>query len=133
MFGTLGMVAGAENRQAVLSHAYRLLKPRGLLALHAHNVWRHLFDPDGRRWLLRDRLRALLGRTAGDTHREYRGIPNMFHHSFSRGELLRAVEAVGFAIREVVPVAAEGGEPPVNGWFSRFRASGWIVLAEKAT
>ena len=135
MFGTLGMIDGAENRRHVLDHAYRLLRPGGRLVLHAHNVWRHLFDPDGRHWLLRDRLRSFLGRSAGDTHRPYRGIPNMFHHAFSRTELLRLIESAGFEVRIVHPLsvadATGAAVAPATGWLARFRATGWIVLAQK--
>lgn len=132
MFGTLGMIAGAENRLQVLGHAQRLLRPGGLLALHAHNVWRHLFDPHGRRWLLQDRLRRLVGKPAGDTHRDYRGIPNMFHHGFSRGELLHAIRSAGFAVREIEPVPdPDSGPGRHSGFLSRLRASGWIVLAHR--
>src|SRR5262245_39989264 len=36
LFGTLGMVSGQEHRRQVLEHARRILKPGGLVAVHAH-------------------------------------------------------------------------------------------------
>jgi len=54
LFGTLGMITGCDNRRRVLVEARRLLRPAGRLALHVHNVWRHLDSPPGRRWLARD-------------------------------------------------------------------------------
>src|SRR6516225_3149202 len=82
LFGTLGMVSGRGNRRQVLEDVRRLLKPGGLLALHVHNLWRHLHSPPGRRWLARDLVRRLAGHpAAGDTEHDYRGIPRMYHHS----------------------------------------------------
>src|SRR6185437_4227199 len=52
MFSTLGMVRGRENRRQALRHARRILKPGGKLAIHVHNRWYSLFDPQGRWWLL---------------------------------------------------------------------------------
>lgn len=128
MFGTLGMVEGDAHRRSLLRHARRLLKPGGKFALHAHNVWSHLSNPQGRRWLVRDRLKWLLGRdSTGDTHRDYRGIPHMYHHAFTRGELLALLAAYGFAIDEVVPVMAATGTASPR-WLDHFRANGWIVL-----
>jgi hypothetical protein len=133
MFGTLGMVEGEANRRAVLRHAHRLLKPGGQLALHVHNVWSHFFHPHGRRWLMRDRLKWLLGdSTAGDTHRDYRGIPGMYHHDFTRGELYRLLRAAGFAVVDRVAVrVSANGEVSTSMWAEQFRATGWIVRAQK--
>ena len=61
LFSTLGMVAGAEQRQRVVKHAYRLLRPGGRLVLHVHNRWFNFWDPQGRRWLLGNALAALAG------------------------------------------------------------------------
>ncbi len=126
MFGTLGMIAGAENRAAALADARRMLKPGGSLALHVHNIWRHAFNPAGRRWLIRDRARWLCGaRNAGDTYADYRGIPNMHHHPFTWGELRQLLGRNGFAIREIVCVGHEG-----RGWLAELCAEGWLVRAE---
>ncbi|MGE5194143.1 MAG: class I SAM-dependent methyltransferase [Deltaproteobacteria bacterium] len=145
LFGTLGMVSGREHRRQVLEHARRILKPGGLLALHVHNVWRHLFSPQGRRWLACDLVKRLVGNpTAGDTEHDYRGIPRMYHHSFTRGELRRLLRDCGFKIREMIPLAplddrkvsAAAGLPDrtadlkSRGWFCNLRATGWLVLAE---
>jgi ubiquinone/menaquinone biosynthesis C-methylase UbiE len=145
LFGTLGMVSGRENRRQVLEHARRILKPAGLLALHVHNVWRHLYSPQGRRWLLRDVIKRLAGNpTAGDTERDYRGIPRMYHHSFTRSEVKRLLRDCGFKIRETIPLAPlhereictttgagqHTADLTCRGWFRNLRATGWLILAE---
>jgi len=147
LFGTLGMVSGRENRRQVLENARRVLKSRGLLALHVHNVWRHLYSPPGRRWLVRDVIKRLAGSPqAGDTERDYRGIPHMYHHSFMRREVTRLLCDCGFKIREVIPLApigdrtvsATSGGPDgtadlrCRGWFCLLRATGWLILAEES-
>lgn len=129
MFGTLGMVQGTANRRRVLAHAHRVLRPGGQLVLHAHNVWRHLHEPTTRLWLLRDRLRALLGApSAGDTHRDYRGIPGMYHHAFSRRELQALLRTAGFRITDCVPVDVDPLKQP-TWWLEHIRCTGWILRA----
>src|SRR5690606_21424715 len=75
MFSTLGMIRGAGARRRALAEAFRVLRPGGRMALHAHNLWLNLRDPQGRRWLGK-RLPRLLSRDpeAGDRQMTYRGI-----------------------------------------------------------
>ena len=49
MFSTLGMIRGATARSRALAEAFRILRPGGRLALHAHNLWLNLRDRQGRR------------------------------------------------------------------------------------
>jgi SAM-dependent methyltransferase len=133
MFGTLGMVAGAAERATVLREAARLLKPGGTLLLHVHNWWRHLDHPTGRRWLCWDLGRRLRGRhDAGDTVHDYRGIPGVYHHVFTRGELLKLFAATGFK-RQGEWALSLSGEPLKSGsaWWNALRSTGWIVQAER--
>lgn len=134
LYGTLGMVEGAENRRAVLREAARLLQPGGRLVLHAHNVWAHAFHSAGRRWLLQDRWKALWGSpTAGDTRRDYRGIPGMYHHAFTLRELRSLLRDAGFKIRETVPITTDSSgrvSHPRWGWW--FKASSWMFLATRS-
>ena len=133
MFSTLGMIRGRDNRQRVLGHARRILKPGGLLIVHVHNVWYNLFDPVGRWWLLPRLLRGLAwrGEETGDKFFDYRGIPNMYLHVFSRGELTRALRRAGFTIRELIPLSVTRQRPLRHPWWlGRMRANGWIAVCE---
>ena len=133
MFGTLGMVAGAAERATVLHEAARLLKTGGTLLLHVHNWWRHLDHPTGRRWLCWDVWRRLRGRhDAGDTVHDYRGIPGVYHHVFTRGELRNLLAAAGFK-RQSEWALSLSGEPlkSGSGWWNALRSTGWIVQAER--
>jgi ubiquinone/menaquinone biosynthesis C-methylase UbiE len=134
LFSTLGMIRGRANRHRVLVHACRILKPGGLLVVHAHNVWFGLFDPVSRRWIARQLLRRLVRRHVelGDKFFDYRGIPKMFLHAFTQRELLRAVAAAGFAVEELIPLAVTRQRPlRCPWWFGWLRANGWIVVCRK--
>jgi ubiquinone/menaquinone biosynthesis C-methylase UbiE len=131
MFATLGMVSGAENRAEILRQARRILKPGGTLVLHVHSIWSQYIAPAGRRWIVCDLFRRLIrSQSAGDTFRDYRGIPGMFHHLFTRRELLRLLRQAGFTAVEVVPLLDDGhGGLDTQRRGSSLRTLGWIVRA----
>lgn len=133
LFSTLGMVRKRANRQRLLAHVRRILKPDGLFVLHVHNLWYNLFDPQGRRWLVRHLLcvgfQPEIER--GDKYFPYRGIPRMFLHVFTRGELVAALRSAGFKIKEIIPLDAPRQRrlrcPRLLG---RIRANGWVVVCQ---
>jgi SAM-dependent methyltransferase len=133
LFSTLGMIHGRENRQRVLAHARRILKPGGLFVLHVHNLWYNLFDPAGRRWLVGHLPAAVFGRRLelGDKYFYYRAVPQMFLHTFTRGELVQALVEAGFRIKELIPLDTDRQRPLGCPWFfGRLRANGWIAVCE---
>ena len=65
LFSTLGMIRGRENRQRVLNHVRRILKPGGLFVVHVHNLWYNLYDPGGPWWLVKNLLTAAVARHRG--------------------------------------------------------------------
>jgi SAM-dependent methyltransferase len=134
LFSTLGMIAGAEQRRRVLAHVHRLLRPGGVFVLHIHNRWFNFWNPQGRTWLVRDLIRAALGRPdAGDCQMPaYGDMPPLTLHLFTRREALRLLRSAGFTIRTVKPVSllADGNLrwPRCFGWL---RAYGYLIAAEK--
>jgi len=131
LFSTLGMIRGRRNRDRLLAHARRILKPDGWFVVHVHNLWFNLYDPGGRRWLLRHLPAVLCDRHTelGDKYFHYRGIPRMFLHTFTRGELLRALGRAGFRIEELIPLDVSRQRRLARSWFlGRFRANGWIAV-----
>lgn len=135
LFSTLGMIRGRANRDRMLGHAWRIMKPGGLFVLHVHNLWYHLFaSPADRRWLVRHLVRRAVRRDVewGDKTLTYRGIPDMFLHTFTRRQLNRALSAAGFRIVRRIPLAPSRLRPLGCRWFfESFRANGWIVVCEK--
>jgi SAM-dependent methyltransferase len=133
MFSTLGMIRGRAARRQALREAARILRPGGQLALHAHNLWLNLRDPQGRRWL-RDQLwtRWVRPESAGDRRMTYRGIPNMEVHLYRWPELKSDLRSAGLRIEESIPIDTEQARPIPRGWLlPGFRAGGWLLFARK--
>jgi SAM-dependent methyltransferase len=133
MFSTLGMIRGGEPRRWAMAEAYRLLRPGGRLALHVHNLFLNLRDPQGRRWLFGQLGRALSGKAdLGDRRMTYRGIHGMEVHLYRWGELKRELRRAGFRIDEVIPLEDVTYRPISRPWLlHRLRAGGWILFARK--
>ncbi len=134
LFSTLGMVMGEEMRRRVVRHAFRLLRPGGRFVLHVHNRWFNVWDPHGRRWLLKDMARSLFGRAgAGDRMMPpHQGIAGLSLHLFGRREATTVLREAGFRLREVraISLRADGrlAAPWGMGWL---RAYGYLIAAEK--
>lgn len=133
MFSTLGMIRGAPARRRALAEAARLLRPGGWLALHAHNLWLNLRNPQGRRWL-RSQLWARWRHpdALGDRRMTYRGIPNMEVHLYRWSELKRDLRSSGLRIVESIPIdTVHARSIPLPWLCPGLRAGGWIVFARK--
>ena len=130
MFSTLGMIKGSSNRASFLRHVRRILKPNGLFILHAHNVWFQLRSPGGIKWALGNAWsRIRRGSEFGDRTAGYRGLRNLFIHSFRRHELRRALvdhEFCDLTWYGVKPGAVEVSERVGMG--SSLGLVGWIVV-----
>ena len=129
LFSTLGMIRGQENRQLFLKHARRTIKSGGWFILHAHNVWYQLRHPGGLRWALGNGIQAIRGKSEfGDRQSNYRGINNMFIHSFRRKELAKALSLAGFRELDWFGVGPHQDKPVDDLPFGHpLRLVGWVV------
>lgn len=102
MFSVLGMVCGRDNRREVLRRLSLLLAPGGRIILHVHN----------RRYgtsAVLERLAALRGRLPGSGGLEqgdrimsnYRGILDLYLHSFTLREILQCLDEAGLVPHHV--------------------------------
>jgi SAM-dependent methyltransferase len=130
LFSTLGMVIGADMRERVVRHAFRLLRPGGRFVLHVHNRWFNAWEPAGRRWLLGELFRRH-GR--GDRHMPpHQGIAGLVLHLFTRREAVGLLSRAGFHIVEVRPVSLRrDGRLACPWWFGWLRAYGYLIAAER--
>jgi SAM-dependent methyltransferase len=133
MFSTLGMIRGRHSRRRALADARRILRSGGRIALHAHNLWLNLRNPQGRIWLWSQAPRAFFDRAnLGDRRMTYRGIVGMNVHLYRWGELKRELRGAGLRIEEVVPLDEVSAEAIALPWLAHeFRAGGWIVFAAR--
>ncbi len=129
LFSSLGMIRGASHRLRCLQAVRAALKPGSLLILHAHNRYHSLWDPAGPAWLLSTRWKSLVDRNweFGDRVYAYRGLPTMFLHIFSRGELRQQLTLAGFDELHFYPINITGDALLVDSWLTPVRAGGYFV------
>ena len=140
MFSTLGMIHGRQHRDRFLKHVRRMLKPDQPFILHAHNSLFQIRQYKGLRSSASSLIKACSGKEEfGDRTATYRGVKNMFIHSFRRAELKRDLEQAGFTvdkwigIRPAVSSSVVKTDPATNidaplPWLSDLRLVGWILV-----
>ncbi len=134
LFSTLGMIAGADARRAMLRHVHRVLRPGGTFVVHVHNRWFNAWTRAGRRMLCADVLGAWLGRRQpGDYEMPpHQGLGSLNMHLFTRREIAGVLRAAGFEIRVVRPVSLRSdGIVRWPWWFGGLRSYGYLIAARK--
>ena len=90
MFSTLGLVWPEERRRALLAGLRERLAPGGSVFLHVHNTRYRLAPGDAE---------------SGDRiMRNYRGILDLYLHSFTRDELLSLLDDCGYRVVAFCPL-----------------------------
>lgn len=134
LFGTLGLIVGADARERFLGHVHRLLKPGGVFVVHVHNRWFNVWTGAGRRLLLHDLLGSCLGRgTPGDYEMPaHQGVGRLTMHLFTRREIAGLLRDIGFEILEIRPVSVRADGRLRAAWLlSRLRAYGYLIAARR--
>lgn len=102
MFSVLGMVCGQDNRREVLRRLSLLLARGGRIILHVHNRRYGTSAVLERLAALRGMLPDSGGLEKGDRiMRNYRGILDLYLHSFSLPEILQCLEDAGLVPHHV--------------------------------
>ncbi len=132
LFSTIGMIRGRLHRQAFLRHVARIVCPGGRLVLHVHNrndAWRS--RPTAAAYVkslvdaCRDRDCEL-----GDRVYPYRGLGDMFLHTYSRRELRRDLERTGWNVQTITALSSTSHATLANpDWISSLRAGGFVAVA----
>lgn len=132
LFSTLGMVHQRSNRRQFLRHVRRILKPGGKFIVHAHNVLFQIRAPGGMSWFAQSVWGHLRGNLElGDREADYRGIKNLFIHSYRRRELAADLRSAGLTPKHWHGIVQ--GETTVTEHVSSwdaFRMVGWIVVCD---
>ena len=134
MFSTLGLLKGVPMRLAAVRQAMRVLRPGGLYACHVHNKWFQTQFPGGWRSVIGEWISSLgPGWEFGDqVMPRYRGVLDLYLHSFSQGELRRLLEAAGLQVIRQMPLNAERtGE--YSGSAPWRKANGFLMAARRGS
>ncbi len=131
LFSTLGMIRTSAAREAALNHFFRILKPGGLLMVHAHNLWSNLWHAGGRRFLRANFLGLLKGSEGACDYinSTHQGLTNLALRMYTGRGLSKALGQAGFLPKQMIPLAL-GGQTQA-GPFKNLRAAGWFAVGEK--
>ena len=103
--------------------------------MHVHNRWFNIWDPAGRKWLLRDLGRSLVrDPAAGDREMPvHQGLAGLKLHLFNRREAMRLLQSAGFRDLEVRPLSLRPAARLQHAWwFGWLRSYGYLLAAERA-
>jgi SAM-dependent methyltransferase len=134
LFSTIGMIRGRKFRQQFIRHVARVVRPGGTFILHVHNrnsAWRD--RPSSLAWVqsawasLRKKDHEL-----GDRVYAYRGLADMFLHTYSLGELRQDLRNGGWQIDKIISLAPNSdAELPRPNWWPGLRAGGFLAIAKR--
>ena len=136
LFSTIGMIQGRVHRRAFIKHLARVVKPGGTLVLHVHNrndAWRDIPSAMGYlksawKWL------SSRGCELGDRTYAYRGLADMFLHTYSLAELRCDLRQNGWLLKEVISISSMSDLRLAAPWLlPSFRAGGFIAIGHRET
>ena len=107
-----------------------MIRPKGLFVVHCHNVWFQLRHRHGVRWFTKSAFQHVIGKSEfGDRVANYRGVNNLFIHSFRKRELRNLLYASGFRRQTWFGVRANEVTPieSPRPW-NDLNLVGWIVV-----
>ncbi|MEL6895054.1 MAG: class I SAM-dependent methyltransferase [Planctomycetota bacterium] len=140
LFSTIGMIRESQHRREFLAHAARTIRPGGQLLLHAHNRWSAWHTPAGVRQAISDCWQRVRGRRQtdgsplhpGDRQYAYRGLGDMYLHTFYASELERDFRAAGWTRIRLDALSKDSARViGTANWFRRLTCGGFLVAASR--
>jgi ubiquinone/menaquinone biosynthesis C-methylase UbiE len=135
LYSSIGMVQGRVHRREMLKDVARSLRVEGKLVVHVHNRGTWWRDPGGVRRGMGDWLRSLRDTSweYGDRVYAYRGLPSMYLHIFTEGELRGDLRHSGLEVERWIRLnRTSSGELGVGWCLPYFRSGGYIAVARKS-
>ncbi len=128
MFSTLGLVSTQARRRAVLASLRPHLRSRGRMLAHVHND--RFRDHRGCLERMRHSVRQWMDEAErGDkVMPRYRGIQDLYLHSFTQDEVVELFETSGYRLLEVRPLNSRRNGP-YEGPDAQRNANGFLVAA----
>lgn len=134
LFSTIGMIRGRNFRQQFIGHVARLVRPGGTFVLHVHNrnsAWRD--RPSSLAWL-RSAWASVRKKDheIGDRVYAYRGLADMFLHTYSLKELRQDLLTSGWRIDNIIALAPNSdAELSRPNFLPGLRAGGFLAIAKR--
>ena len=128
MFSTLGLICSQARRKAVLAGLRPHLRGHGRILAHVHND--RFRDHRGCLERMRRSVRQWMGEAEhGDkVMPRYRGIQDLYLHSFTQDEVVELFETSGYRLFEVRPLNSRRNGP-YEGPDAQRNANGFLVAA----
>lgn len=134
LFSTIGMIRGRQHRRTFMKHVARMIRPGGVFVLHVHNrndAWR---DRPSSIAYLRSAWEATRSKEneLGDRTYSYRGLADMFLHTYSLAELKADLRATGWQCDSILPLSPRSDAALTSPQFlPSLRAGGFIAIGQK--
>ncbi len=127
------MIQKRVHRQEFMRHVARVVAPEGRFIVHVHNrndAWRDRASSEA---YLASWWRSIRRRDAelGDRVYSYRGLADMFLHTYSLRELKQDLKVAGWQLESLYPLNAHSDAMlPHPGRLPSLRAGGFIAVSQ---
>lgn len=130
MFSSVGTIPDERSRQHAIDSFARVVKPGGIVIVHAHNRVDTLFDPEFYPECLRINFFPKKGQLRGDMITDYNDLKGMFNHFYSPGEFRKSFERAGLRVIDEAYMSYKQ-KRFIAGPLRKLRADGFIFVGTK--
>ena len=130
MYSSIGTIPKSVNRQKAMDEFARVVKPGGMVILHAHNRLDTFLKPGFWNWVFQTYLWPEKGLETGDIIIEYNGLDTMLNHYYSPAEFRRSFRKARLRVVEEHYMDYEKRRF-IKEWWRKLKADGFIFVAVK--